>query len=158
METNFSHKTTSIFLNTLYTVLINTNQWQRLSWKNAYAMILANNTNWISSQPFVCGRAKFEPLGRRHLCHLFIAELLKVWPVGYMDLHITDWVTKTSQVPYNLNWQPTNLSSSYTFQFSAYILSLNYQEYNYSSWDFICLEVPKKAKWLRRSMLNIYLK
>ena len=29
----------------------------------------------------------------------FITELWVVWAVGHMDLHITDWVTKPSQVP-----------------------------------------------------------
>ena len=40
-------------------------QWERLSWKTGYAMILGNNTKWVSSKPFLCGRAKPGPLGRR---------------------------------------------------------------------------------------------
>ena len=36
--------------------------------------------------------------------------------------------------------------------------SLACQEYNYSPWDLICLDVPKKPKWLQRGMLNIFLK
>ena len=79
---------------------MNTNQWERLSWKTAYSMILANiNTKWVSSQPFGCNRAKLGPLRRDHLHHLMlITELLLVWPVGHMDLNITDWTTKPSQV------------------------------------------------------------
>ena len=39
-------------------VSMNTNQWERLSWKTVYSMILANNnTKWVSSQLFGCGRA-----------------------------------------------------------------------------------------------------
>ena len=62
-------------------VSMNTNEWERLSWKTVYSIILANNkTKWVSSQLFGCGRAKFGPLGRRHLHHLmFIIELLLVW-------------------------------------------------------------------------------
>ena len=66
----------------------------------AYSMILANNTKWVSSQLFGCGRAKLGPLGRRHLYHqMFITELLLVLPVGHIDPHITDKVTKPGQVP-----------------------------------------------------------
>ena len=105
----------------------------------------------------VCGMAKLGPLGSGHLHHLmFITELLFLWSVGHIDPHITGWVTKPIQV--SLTWQPTNLSSSYTFQFSVCILSFGCQKYNYSSWVLKCPEVPKKANWLRRSMLNIYLK
>ena len=54
-------------------VSMNTNQWERLSWKTVYSMILANNnTKWVSSQLFGCGRAKLGPLGRGHLHHLFV--------------------------------------------------------------------------------------
>ena len=66
----------------------------------AYTMILAYNTKSVSSQLFGCGRAKLGPLGREHLHHLmFTTELLLVQPVGHMDPHITDKVTKPSQVP-----------------------------------------------------------
>ena len=73
-------------------VSMNTNQWERLSWKTVYSIILArNNTKSVSSQLFGCGRAKFGPLGRGHLHHLiFITELLLVSPVGHMDPNITD--------------------------------------------------------------------
>ena len=67
-------------------VSMNTNQWERLSWKTAYSMILANNTKWVPSQLFGCDRGKLGPLGREHLHHLiFITKLLLVWPVGHMD-------------------------------------------------------------------------
>ena len=64
-------------------------------------MILSNNnTIGVSSQLFGCGRAKLGPLGRRYLHHLlFITELLLVWPEGHMEPNITDWATKSSQVP-----------------------------------------------------------
>ena len=53
-----------------------------------------------------CGRAKLAPPGRGHLYYLmFITELLPVWPVGHMDSHITDWVTKPSQVPWLETYQ-----------------------------------------------------
>ena len=86
-------------------VSVNTNQLKRLSWKTVYSIILANNnTKWVSSQLFWCGRAKLGPLGRGHLHHLmFITELLLVWPVGHTDPNITNWATKPSQVPWNGN-------------------------------------------------------
>ena len=67
-------------------VWMNKNQWNRLSWKTACSMILANNnTKWVSSQLFGCGRTKFDPLGRGHFHHLvFITELIQVLPVGHM--------------------------------------------------------------------------
>ena len=74
-------------------------QWEILGWKTAYVMILANNTKWVSSKLFVYGMAKLGPLGMRHLYQLFIIELLLVSRVGYMDPHITDWLTKPSQEP-----------------------------------------------------------
>ena len=84
---------------------------ERLSWKTAYAMILGINAKLVSSQLFLCGRAKL--------------ALLRI---------------------------------VYISVFSLYTLSLDFQEYNYSSWDLICLDVSKKAKWLQRSMLNMFLK
>ena len=54
----------------------------------------------------------------------------------------------------NLNWQPTNLSSSIHFSF----LRTYSQKYNYYSWDLICPDVLKKVKWLRRGTLTIFLK
>ena len=69
---------------------MSTNQWERLSWKMAYSMILTYNTKWVSSQLFGCGRAKLGPLGGGHLHHLmFITELLLVWYVGHMDPLLT---------------------------------------------------------------------
>ena len=59
-------------------------------------MILANNEKRVSSQLFVCSRAKHGHLRRGHLHHLFITELLLVSPVVYMDPHITDWFTKST--------------------------------------------------------------
>ena len=48
--------------------------------------------------------AKLGSLGRGHLHHLmFITELLLVLPVGHMDSHITDKVTKPSQVAWTGN-------------------------------------------------------
>ena len=93
------------FFKSCLEVSMNTNQWERLSWKTIYSMILTNNnTNGVSSQLFECGRAKLGPLGKRHLHHLlFITELLLVWPVGHRDPNITDWATKPSQVPWNGN-------------------------------------------------------
>ena len=89
------------FFKSCLEVSMNTNQWERLSWKTVYSMILANNnTKWVSSQLFGCGRAKLGPLGRGHLHHLmFITELLLVWPVGHMNpllifyslLYVTRW-------------------------------------------------------------------
>ena len=72
-----------------------------------------------------------------------------------MNPHVTDWLTKSSQVPSTGN-QPI-CQVGYTSVFS-YILSWDRQKYNYSSWDLICPDVPKKVKWLRRSTLNIFLK
>ena len=81
-------------------VSMNTNQWERLSWKTVYSIILANNnTKWVPSQLFGCKRAKFSPIRRGHLHYLmFITELLLVWPVGHMDPNVTDWATKPIQV------------------------------------------------------------
>ena len=75
----------------------------RFSWKMVYTIILTNNTYWISSKLFVWGKGKLGPLGRRHLHHLFITELLLVWSVGHMDPHATDWVTKPSHMPWTGN-------------------------------------------------------
>ena len=86
-------------------VSVNTNQWERPSWKTVYSMILANNnTKWVSRQLFGFDSAKLGPLGRGHLHHLmFITELLLVSFIGHMDPNITDWATKPSQVPWNGN-------------------------------------------------------
>ena len=72
-------------------VSMNTSQSERLTWKTVYSIILANNnTKWVSSQLFGCGRAKFGPLGRGHLHHLMlITELLLLWPAGHMDSLLT---------------------------------------------------------------------
>ena len=78
-------------------------QWERLNWKPIYSMILANNTKGVSSQLFGCGRVKLGPLERGHLHHLFINELLLVWPVGHMDPHTTDWTIKSRQVSWTGN-------------------------------------------------------
>ena len=102
-ELNFSIRSPRFFLNTVYTVSINTNRWEKLGWKTGYAIILASKTKWVSSQLFVCDRDKHGPLGRRHLHYLFITELLLFWPVGYMNPHLTDWVTEPSQVPWTGN-------------------------------------------------------
>ena len=92
------------YKNTIYTVSMSTNLSERLSWKMTYAMILANNTKWVSSQLFGCGSAKLWSLGGGHLYHLmFIIELLLVQPVGHMDPHITDEITKPNQVPWTGN-------------------------------------------------------
>ena len=99
-----SFKTTKIFY-ILSTVLMNTNQLERLSWKMANAIIVAN-TKWVSSQLFACDRTKLAQLGRGHLDQLmFITELLLIWAVVHMGPHLTDWVTKLSQVPQTGNLQ-----------------------------------------------------
>ena len=73
------------FFKSCLEVSMNTNQWERLSWKTAYSIILANNNlKWVSSQLFGCGKANLGPLGRGHLHLMFITELLLVWPVGHM--------------------------------------------------------------------------
>ena len=43
------------FLNIVFTVSMNTNQWEKRSWKTAYAMVLMVNgfSKWVSSQLFV---------------------------------------------------------------------------------------------------------
>ena len=79
------------FFNYCLEVSMNTNHCERLSWKTVHSMILVNNnTKWVFSQLFGCGKAKLESLGRGHLHHLvFITELLLVLPVGYMDPLLT---------------------------------------------------------------------
>ena len=57
-ESNLSIRPPRFFLNTVYKVSMNTNQWEKLSWKTAYAMILVNNTEWVYNQLSGCGRAK----------------------------------------------------------------------------------------------------
>ena len=64
-----------------------------LPWSEANAMILANNTNWDSSQLFGCASDK----DIHHL--IFITALLLVWSLGHMDPQVKDWVTKHGQVP-----------------------------------------------------------
>ena len=139
----------------LHIFKMNTKQWDRLSWKTVLAMILANITKWASSQLFACGSLKLGTLERGHLRHLmFITALLLVCPVGHIDPHITDWVTKPRQMLWTGNLPICQL----VIHFFPFILSLDCQEYNYSSWDLIFLVVPEKSKCLQRSMLNIYLK
>ena len=93
-----SFKTSKIFY-ILPTVLMNTNQLERLSWKMANAIILAN-TKWVSIQLIACRRDKLVQLGKGHLDQLMlITELLLIWAIPHMDPHLTDWVTKSSQVP-----------------------------------------------------------
>ena len=72
-------------------ISMNTDQWNRLSWKTVESIILANNNKkWVFSQLFGYGRAKLGPLGRGNLHHLtFITELLLVWPVSYTDPLLT---------------------------------------------------------------------
>ena len=76
---------------------MNTNHWERLSWKTAYLIILANNTKWVSNQ--------LKTWAGRGNCHhlMFISELLLVWSVGRMNPHISDCATKPIQVPWNGN-------------------------------------------------------
>ena len=105
-------------------VSMNTNQWKRLSWKTVYSMILANNnTKWVSSQLFGCGRAKLEPLGRGHLHHLvFITELLLVLSVGHMDplltlyslLCVTKWQRNRVKFLKNLQKKDGHFEITYT--------------------------------------------
>ena len=76
---------------------MNTAQWERLSLKTVYSMVLANNdTKWVSIQLFGCGRTT----RKGHLYHLvFITELLLALPLGHMDhllnlyclLCVTNW-------------------------------------------------------------------
>ena len=89
-ESNFSTRPPRFF-NYCLEVSMNTNHCERLSWKTVYSMILVNNnTKWVFSQLFGCGRTKLKPLGRGHLHHLvFITELLLVLPVGHMDPLLT---------------------------------------------------------------------
>ena len=93
------------FLKYCLEVPMNTNQWERLSWKTVSSRILSNNnTKWVSSQLFGCDRIKLGSLGRGHLHHLiYITELLIVWTVGYMDSNIIDWGTKPIQLFWNGN-------------------------------------------------------
>ena len=86
-----------------YTTKIFLNKPVSLSCKTAYAIILANKVNWVSSQLFICGTVKLTPLGRRYLHHLFITELLLVWPAGHMNPRITHWFTKPSLLPWTGN-------------------------------------------------------
>ena len=76
-------------------VSMNISQWERFSWKTAYSMILINNAKWVSSQLFGCSRVTVGPLEMWHLYHLmFVTELLLVGPVGHIDPHMKDWVSK----------------------------------------------------------------
>lgn len=70
---------------------------RELSWKTAYAIIVANSTKWDCSHLFGCDN--FDPLTWRNPRHFMftIAELL-VWTVDRMGLCITNWVTKPAQV------------------------------------------------------------
>ena len=109
--------------------------------KDSICMILTNNTKWVSSQLFLCGWAKLRSQQRKHLHKLFITELLLVWPVGHMDRHITDWVTKPSQLPWTGN--PPICQVVYISIFCLHTL-LDSQEYNSSSWNSICSDIPKR--------------
>ena len=81
------------------------------SWKTTFAMILVNNTKWVCSHLFGCGKTNIEPLAKGNLHHrMFITVLLLVWTVGHMDSHVTDWVSKPAQVPKDFQLEPNNLS------------------------------------------------
>ena len=60
---------------------------------------------------------------------MFITALLLVCPVGHIDPHITDWVTKPRQMLLTGNLPICQL----VIHFFPFILSLDCQEYNYSS-------------------------
>ena len=94
---------------------MNRNQWERLSWKTAYAMILAHNTKWVSTQLFVCVKKAFKPLGRGCLLHLCMTGLLLFWPVDHIDPLITDWVTKPSHMPWAGNLPICQIVTHFNF-------------------------------------------
>ena len=68
-----------------------------------------------------------------------------------MDPCITDRLTKPSKV---------HQTSKQPICQVVYILvfCLVYQEYNYSSWDLVCPDVPKKAKWLEKKYVKHFFK
>ena len=70
-----------------------------------------------------------------------------------MGPHVTDWLTKPIQMAWTGN-QPIFL----VIYISVFCLHNILRNYDYSLWDLICPDVPKKVKWLRRSTLNIFLK
>ena len=78
---------------------MNTIKERNTSVKTAYAIILTNNTRWVSGQQFECGKAKLMPLERGHLHQLpFIISLLLIWLVGHLDPQIFNWVTEPRDV------------------------------------------------------------
>ena len=116
---NLSIRPSRIFLNTVQPVSMNTKQWEILSWKTAYAMILANNAKWVSNQLFGCGKAKLGPQGQGDLYHLmFITELLIVWPVCQMSSYVADWSLNLDKCPGKLNCQATNFLT-YTLTYAT---------------------------------------
>ena len=69
-------------------------------------MILADNTKRVCGL-FVCGQATFELLKRENLDYLmFITALFLVWTLGHMSHHVTEWVTKTAQLPKEFELAP----------------------------------------------------
>ena len=69
----------------------------------------------------------------------------------HMELLVTDWRTKPSQLPWTGNQPICQIVYISVF-------FLHTQEYYCSSWDLICLDIPKKTKQLWRSMSSIFFK
>ena len=84
-----------------------------------------------------------------------------------MDPHVTDWLTKPSQVPWTGNQPICQVVYISVFclhtllrpsKVQLFFMGLNMSRCSkkgYSSWDLICPDVWKKVKWLQRS---IYIK
>ena len=87
------------------------------------------------------GMAKLGPQGSAHLHHLSILELLLVWPVGHMDPHIADCVTKPSQMPWSGNlpiwmWR-INLHSHLYYSLMWLRMGENFEELAKEGGEFI---------------------
>ena len=64
-------------------------------------MISANNGKWVPSYLFGCGKVKFGIIATGHSHPLmFIAALLLAWPLHHRYPHLTEWVSKPGQVPW----------------------------------------------------------
>ena len=54
-----------------------------------------DTTFWLGIESFLENTlyTVSRPLRRRNLYHLFITDILLVWPVGHTHPHVTNWVT-----------------------------------------------------------------
>ena len=112
--------------------------WNYLGWEsNFFIMPPARQSEFIVNYLHVAGSNLRWLRGRFY--YWYISR--------HMNHYITEWLTEPSQALWTDNQPICQV---------VYISVFCCQKYNYSSRDLICPDVPKNAKRLRRSILNIF--